>query len=528
MPSTDASVLTNMFADTDRLVTRAGYAAVATAGTLSSKTLEGFTSLMTWSGFVSGAATEYLFAAFAWVEDVIGVGYRRLRIYKWNGSSLTSSLADVGALSGTAGEIKSYGNWVNFTAGSGTTYLILPVNTTLASVDSFSVQAFDGSAWSIPAVTGVPGHTVGVHAHQHRLWFFNNPTKPLSAYYLPTAAIAGAVTEFNLGPFATKGGAICAMETWTRDGGVGGMDDLAVFVTTKGQALVYQGTDPSNLSTWALVGVYDLGAVAIVDANTPTLNTVSNVNRNNSYALKYGADVLFILESGVIPASRILAPLTAELDYSLSSKIRSLITVAAGVTTPLTLAWKLIFVPRKRMLVLNIPTAITTSSPSPPTPETVTSYWFVMNVETGAWVKYEGMSAWDLVVYQGDLHFVSGDYGIYKHSTQTTDNGTTITYEARQAYSNFDQSINKLFTLMQPLIRATGNFSLTAKADVDFSGEAISSYTSYTVASEQSVRVVASPGKLGEYVAAHLKGQTSVGAVSWYATKWAAKPGGIL
>ena len=52
--------------------------------------------------------------------------------------------------------------------------------------------------------------------------------------------MSGAATEFPLGGIASKGGFIQAMGTWTRDSGAGA-DDVAVFVTSEGEAILAEG-----------------------------------------------------------------------------------------------------------------------------------------------------------------------------------------------------------------------------------------------------------------------------------------------
>jgi hypothetical protein len=105
---------------------------------------------------------------------------------------------------------------------------------------------YDGSSWAHPTLsTSTFGKNtiVNVNAHQNRLWFvFKDSTM---AGYLPTGVVAGTVVDFQLGGHFTKGGYLVAMGTWTKDSGAGA-DDLAVFISSRGQCAVYQGTDPSS------------------------------------------------------------------------------------------------------------------------------------------------------------------------------------------------------------------------------------------------------------------------------------------
>lgn len=92
---------------------------------------------------------------------------------------------------------------------------------------------YNGSVWAQPSITGITASDViNVNGHKGRIWLvLRDSTK---AAYLPTGAIAGAATTFELGGLFTQGGYLVAMATWTRDGG-SGTDDLAVFISSRGQ-----------------------------------------------------------------------------------------------------------------------------------------------------------------------------------------------------------------------------------------------------------------------------------------------------
>lgn len=544
MPLTDASVMTNLFPYADRVATRNGFTLLSTASTtapgVASGVVWGFRALM----MHASLGVEQVFGAFYWVENVAGSLYKRLRFTKIaTDGTLTTSRELVTV--GSTDTLESLGESTQFTSGSGTTYLLI-LATINNGASTFRPNAYDGTNWTAPSITGVPAGTMGVHVHRNRLWFYGTldttaAPKGLSAYYLPLGAISGAAVEFNLGPFASRGGRIVAIRTWTLDGGTGGADDLAVFLTDRGQAIVYEGTDPSALATWRLVGVFDVGKPS---SGVPvTFGSAVSGGQNmagahiDAYAMKYGADLLFLLEDGVSSANRVLRPQVQGQDYTLSSKIRPLFTDAAVSYGSLSAAasntivpWKMIYYGAGKQLIVTIPTTVTIPSGTGVKEWKVTgATWYVMNPETGAWAKFDGLNVWDALVVGTSIYFTDGSVNIYKYSSAALDDaGTTITWECRQAYNNFGSANTKLFTLMQPMLRSTGNFSATAKVDVDFNGEAISSYTSYTLAAEANVTPWSSPGKLGRYAAIHLKGQTSVGVVSWYATNWAAKPGGLL
>lgn len=521
----DASVLINLFPYTDRVETRAGITLLSTATILGANMTEGFTGLASWSG---GSTTPTLFGIYSWGDDALAFP-KQVRIYLVNQSTgaLTTS-RDVVTAGG--GDSAAHGEWTQFGSASGTEYLIITATKRSGGVNTFIPQAYDGSSWSTLSITGVGSDTIGVHSHQNRLWFYCDPAKPLSAYYLPTGAVSGTVQEFNIAPFATKGGAIIAMRTWTVDGGTGGTDDLAVFFTTMGQAIVYRGTDPASLSTWSLVGVFDLGIPASYNPNGfvgKVTDVYTQARLKDSFAMKYGADLLFLMQSGLTSATRVLQGAPEGQDYTLTSKIRSLITDASKSWITLSTnntdvpAMKMLYAPALHQFLISVPTTDTN--------RVLGADVYVMNTETGAWTKFTGWNVGDMICIGSTVYLTDGHTKLYKYDgTATSDAGTAITYECRQAYNYLNSPENKQCTAVQPLLRATGNFSMTFQVDADFNAGTISSYTNYTVGSTQNLQPWISQTAYGRALAGHMKGQTSAGVVSWFATTYLAKPGGLV
>ena len=114
------------------------------------------------------------------------------------------------------------------------------------------VRNYDGAVWTTPVITGVTSaNLVTVTPHMSRLWFAEENT--LKAWYLPTLAIAGAATSIELGSLSRLGGKLMAIASWTRDSGAG-IEDLAAFITSRGEVHIYGGTDPSSSTTWHRFG----------------------------------------------------------------------------------------------------------------------------------------------------------------------------------------------------------------------------------------------------------------------------------
>jgi hypothetical protein len=76
---------------------------------------------------------------------------------------------------------------------------------------------------------------------------------------MPVGAISGTAAIFDLGSLMSKGGYINAIATWSIDTKQS-VDEYIAFISSEGQVFVYEGTDPATAPTFALVGVYNLGA----------------------------------------------------------------------------------------------------------------------------------------------------------------------------------------------------------------------------------------------------------------------------
>lgn len=510
MPPTDASAMDNLFARTDRVDSRAGYVTHGTATTISaSNQLEGLQHLMVYS---AGGAEDQVLATQIHVNNTGATRGLRVLLVASNGT-ITTSHDVVAPASGVL--LESVGEWTQFGSLSGTNYLLFPT----VYGGAWKVQAYDGTTWTEPAITNGSAY-LGVHSHMKRLWFYNSTAAPLTVSYLPVGAIAGNLVDYPLAVFASKGGRIVSMRTVTRDGG-DGSDDLALFLTNRGQAFIFQGTDPASSSTWGLVGVFDIAqpAAAIKTADSRA-GTIHNCIRD-SHAMKYGADVLLNLRSGLSSATAIMSGVMAE-KASLTPKIQPLLSAMVATWDALSTAnvgsWKLCHIPGLRQLVLTTPISTNTSGTPPAT--VVSAYWWVMNTETGAWHRFTGLNARDMVCVGGStVYFIDGSNTVYKYDgTATTDNGSSIGFSCRPAYNYLGVPNNKQVGMVQPMLYGVGNFTLSMMTSVDFTDTSTTNYVSYTGA--QNVQPKIAVSKYGRAIAPYFAGTTSTGTVSWYATNY--------
>jgi hypothetical protein len=301
---------------------------------------------------------------------------------------------------------------------------------------------YDGTTWvsvtgaSTPAITGVTTTTLDCPMlHKNRLWFIQTGT--LKAWYLGTLAVGGAASSFDLSAFATLGGYLVALGTWTIDAGTG-VDDYWVAVTSKGQVLVYQGTDPASANTWALKGVWDLG---------------SPVGKRCLY--KYSGDLLIISQDGVLPLSSALQSSRVNPKVALTDKIQYAVSRAVSDYGS-TFGWDLVYFAKENQLLLNVPVAAGSQQQ------------YVMNTITGAWCNYTGWDANCWALFQDDLYF-GGDGVVSKAWDGNDDNGADINATGLQAFNNFKSpGILKRYTMSRPVFRASGTPSINSSINVDF------------------------------------------------------------
>lgn len=308
-----------------------------------------------------------------------------------------------------------------------------------------SVRNYNGSSWSTPSITGVTSaNLINVTVHMNRLWFVEKDS--LSIWYLGTSAISGAATEIDFGSLCRKGGSLAAMGSWTRDGGAGA-DDLAVFVTTRGEVLLYSGTDPASADTWALVGVFEIPEPI-----------------GYRCLAKSGADLAVLTSQGLMSLSTIL-PVTAagKARTAATNKIQGEFNRAYRAYGT-TYGWSVVEYPKGGLIIVNVPTGSTNS------------IQYVMNVETAAWCKFTGLNArcWSLL---GDALFLGKANGsTYKYDVSYIDIDTPVEGVLLPAFSSFGSVSNKQFTMARPLYSAvTGtNPPLILKTNYDISDTSVS------------------------------------------------------
>lgn len=304
-------------------------------------------------------------------------------------------------------------------------------------------MVYDGTSWNSDGdgapydITGVDSRTlIHINMHKNRLWFVQEDT--LDAWYLATLALGGAATKFSLNSIAQKGGYLVAMATWTIDAGYG-VDDLAVFVTSNGEVIVYRGTDPASSSTWALVGVWAIG---------------QPIGRRCLF--KWAGDLLIISEDGVQPMSAALQSSRINPRVNLTDIIQPTISQAVSDAGD-NFGWQLIYNANINQLMLNVPVQ-----------ERINQQQYAMNTVTKAWAQFTGWQSncWEMfdgVAYFGGNGFVGMAW------ESNSDAGIDIDVAAIQAFNYLGKpGIQKRMNLFQPLFYTNGSPSIFGGVNVDF------------------------------------------------------------
>ena len=322
--------------------------------------------------------------------------------------------------------------YVNFTPGSGTPYIV-------ACNGQDSVWNFDGSSWTHPAITGFSAsNAVHVNVFKQRLWFVEENT--LKAWYLNAQAISGSASAVDLTQFTRRGGELMAMGTWTIDAGEG-VDDYAVFVTSEGEVIVFQGTDPTSSSTWAMRGLWQLGAPL-----------------GRRCLKKFGGDLLLITNDGVVPLSRALISSRVNPKIALTDKIQGAMSSAAQLYGA-NFGWELALCPLNSMLVLNVPVQ-----------EGFNQEQFAMNTITGAWGRFGEIEANCWEIFDEELYFGgAGVIGQFWSGFSDNDNVDNIQAEALQAFNYFGKRGRlKHFKEARPIFSSNGAPAVLARIEVDY------------------------------------------------------------
>lgn len=386
---------------------------------------------------------------------------------------------------------------------------------------AIAVQTITG--WSTTTISGtntltgaalVPSNLITTTVFKQRVWFIENNS--MNVWYTGIQAYQGALSLIPLGQIFKLGGYLMQMATWTVDN-VSGMDDYAAFITSEGEVAIYQGYDPTQVSTWSLVGVFRIGRPIGRRCYT-----------------KVGSDVYVICADGLTPLSQAMLTDRTQISGNLTYKILNAINSDVQ-TYNANFGWQVIEYPLGNKLIVNVP-EVTNSS----------MHQWVMNAVTKAWCRFRNWNAncWEL---QQDALYFGGANTVYLADVGTQDAGVPITVDCKPAFSYFDMEGQvKRFVMARPIFLTSSLIQPNVILNVDFADVSIPapSFSSGGVApwntspwnttpwggtsASMTVKNWLGIAGIGYAACGRLAMQIKGIAAQWYSTDYMFEPGGPL
>jgi len=300
-----------------------------------------------------------------------------------------------------------------------------------------AARVYDGSTITTTGFTDFTAVPTFVAVAHNRVFFA--PKDTLSFDYGDAGAIAGALTNFALNGYCRKGGKIIAIGTWTRDGG-NGMEDLTVFITSMGEVIVYQGTDPDDVANWSLVGVYE--------AAQPM---------NNRCLLKWGGELMYLSKDGWQPLSSALSEGRTSPRGKISDKIRKALKQSIITSN----YWQAHFAPDLGLIYINVPII------------TGQNCQFVLSLDSNVWTSYSGLHARCFGNYQSKVYYGTS-IGVTQAEVGYNDNGSVISAKVLTGNLSIgNKGSIKQFTWLKPIIETNGTMQPLVQLDIDYAQKII-------------------------------------------------------
>jgi hypothetical protein len=326
---------------------------------------------------------------------------------------------------------------VNFGNGTSSWLIVAP--------NDSAYKYYDGTTWSTYAGGGFLASGASFVNLFKQMLFFGKPNSLAVVYFAPNA-VTGTVSATNTLDFSglcVRGGSLIKMLTWTTDGGEGGeMTDMAVFFTSKGEILMFNGSNPAYMDSWDFVGRYQIDA--------PPLNA--------KCIIRYGSDVLMLLENGLYSLRDVMKPAIDQPLVAVSRNVQP--TLLASVRKYLgDPSWQVMHYPRGHMILVNNPDF---------------GSQFVMNTMNKAWTIYNGnWIPFAFALFGGVMYSCGGDNNlkVIQHDTGCVQqDGFPIFGQMQQAYSTLGAAgYQKHVTLLKAQLASRGEVIPGLALSTDYS-----------------------------------------------------------
>lgn len=304
-----------------------------------------------------------------------------------------------------------------------------------------NAQVYDGSTFADANFTDVALNTlIGVLQYQQRLFFWQKNSTGF--WFAPLNSLSGALSFYDLGAYAPKGGNIIAATTYSHDGG-NGVQDFIVFIFSSGDCIIFFGNDPSNATVWSQVGRYRI---------SPPVSPRAVCN--------YGAEAFLTTFDDHVPLQQQLVALKVGA-LPPRSKISS--AVQAAVSANLNaFGWQALYYPRGRRLIFNIP------NPDGTFDQHVCNTGFADNNGLNPWCRFKNMNAFCFGLFKDNLYFGSAAGTVFQADLGSMDLLGGVTAVGQQAWNTFDDPQRKHMTAIRPLVQSVGNVAFNFAVGFDY------------------------------------------------------------
>lgn len=311
-----------------------------------------------------------------------------------------------------------------------------------------------GDVWTKPVQGGGAGEIDGVDpatfcfvtVWKKRVWFVQKDTA--KAWYLPVDSLTGTVEQIDFGPHFQHGGTLVGLWSWTKDG-VESVDDYLVGISSSGDVVIYQGTDPASALTFGLVGRRYIGAVP----------------SGRRIATDFGGEIAILSYLGLIPASKLFAGALTP-DAYVSNKV-SPVLGAELTDRGTSYGWDLRVHPEDKTLVVMTPDDGTDRE-----------QW-VLSLNGLGWAKHTGVPMNCLESWKGKFYFGTADGRVCindgdvdNNQLTGSTNATAIEWSLLTGFSDMGTPALKRPSQARPLFITDGTspqYTLEARFDYDLS-----------------------------------------------------------
>lgn len=271
---------------------------------------------------------------------------------------------------------------------------------------------------------------------KNRLMFVERDTARV--WFMPINSLYGTATSMDLGVRMRTGGSLVGLYNWSYDGG-SGMDTLLVGISSAGDVVIYQGTDPSSATTWGLKGTWSVGGVPA----------------GRRVATDYGGELLILSSLGVVPISKlVVGGATEDSRLYATAKIANLFSRLMQSRRTMD-GWAVHIHPTDNALVVLVPSSSSTADSEP----------LVMAMQTRGWSQYRDLPIFSADSWNGEFYFGTRDGRVcwntdYVDEVLLSDptSYANVEWSVLTAFRNLGNSRQKRIVQMRPTILSGGPY----------------------------------------------------------------------